>query len=56
MSGVEIIPGGFEGRRRKHAATTPTTDDVVLTSLIASLGHKHRITKGGVKFNVLKPI
>jgi hypothetical protein len=49
MSGTQIIPGGFEGRRHKHAATTPT-------SLLASLGERHRITKGGIKFNVLKPI
>ena len=55
MSGAEVNPGGFEGRRRQHAVSTPTTDDVVQTSLLASLGDIHRITKGGVKFNVLKP-
>ena len=52
MSGAEIIPGGSKGRRRKHATSTPTTDDVVQTSLLASLGE----TKGGFKVNVLKPI
>jgi len=56
MSGAEINPGGSKGRRRKHASTTPTTDDGVQMSLLASLGDRHRITKGGVKFNVLKPI
>ncbi len=56
MSGAEIILGGSEGRRRKHAALTPTTDNFVQTSLLSSLGDTHRITKGGVKVNVLKPI
>ena len=56
MSGVEIIPVGSKGRRCKHATSTPTTEDVVQKSLLASLGDKHRMTKGGVKFNVLKPI
>jgi len=56
MSGAKTIPGGSKGRRRKHEASTPTTDDVVKTSLMASLGDRHRITKDGVKFNVQKPI
>ncbi len=54
MSGAKAIPVSSDGIRRQRVVRPPTTADVVQTSILASLSDKHRITKGGVKFNALK--